>query len=142
MYLCDFYLAVIRQYYTMHNFMKKSALILFTLVGLNIGIVAKAEQPLREKALAAKTYCVEKGFNTNYCFLVDFSIHSGKRRFFVWDFKGDSVKYASLCAHGYGKISGYPGKSSGFFDSNSSNHGSKVSLSATMRILFLVRTRK
>ena len=105
MYLCDFYLAVIRQYYTMHNFMKKSALILFTLVGLNIGIVAKAEQPLREKALAAKTYCVEKGFNTNYCFLVDFSIHSGKRRFFVWDFKGDSVKYASLCAHGYGKNS-------------------------------------
>ena len=63
MYLCDFYLAVIRQYYTMYNFMKKSALILFTLVGLNIGIVAKAEQPLREKALAAKTYCVEKGFN-------------------------------------------------------------------------------
>ena len=85
MYLCDFYLAVIRQYYTMHNFMKKSALILFTLVGLNIGIVAKAEQPLREKALAAKTYCVEKGFNTNYCFLVDFSIPSGKKRFFVWD---------------------------------------------------------
>ena len=90
MYLCDFYLAVIRQYYTMYNFMKKSALILFTLVGLNIGIVAKAEQPLREKALAAKTYCVEKGFNTNYCFLVDFSIPSGKKRFFVWDFKGDS----------------------------------------------------
>ena len=105
MYLCDFYLAVIRQYYTMHNFMKKSALILFTLVGLNIGIVAKAEQPLREKALAAKTYCVEKGFNTNYCFLVDFSIPSGKKRFFVWDFKGDSIKYSSLCAHGYGKES-------------------------------------
>ena len=83
--------------------MKKSALILFTLVGLNIGIVAKAEQPLREKALAAKTYCVEKGFNTNYCFLVDFSIPSGKKRFFVWDFKGDSIKYSSLCAHGYGK---------------------------------------
>ena len=51
------------RYYTMHNFMKKSALILFTLVGLNIGIVAKAEQPLREKALAAKTYCVEKGLS-------------------------------------------------------------------------------
>ena len=87
MYLCDFYLAVIRQYYTMHNFMKKSALILFTLVGLNIGIVAKAEQPLREKALAAKTYCVEKGFNTNYCFLVDFSIPSGKKTFLCLGFQ-------------------------------------------------------
>ena len=48
---------------------------------------------------------IENGYNTNYCFLVDFSIPSGKRRFFVWDFKGDSVKYASLCAHGYGKES-------------------------------------
>ena len=56
-------------------------------------------------ALAAKTYCVEKGFNTNYCFLIDFSIPSGKKRFFVWDFKGDSIKYSSLCAHGYGKES-------------------------------------
>lgn len=60
---------------------------------------------LAEKALAAKTYCVEKGFNTNYCFLIDFSIPSGKKRFFVWDFKGDSIKYSSLCAHGYGKES-------------------------------------
>ena len=54
---------------------------------------------------AGKAYCDKNGYNTNYCFLVDFSIHSGKRRFFVWDFKGDSVKYASLCAHGYGKNS-------------------------------------
>lgn len=54
MYLCDFYLAVIRQYYTMYNFMKKSALILFTLVGLNIGIVAKADNPYGKKPLQRK----------------------------------------------------------------------------------------
>lgn len=59
----------------------------------------------QEKALAAKAYCIENGFNTNYCFLIDFSIPSGKKRFFVWDFKGDSIKYSSLCAHGYGKES-------------------------------------
>lgn len=58
---------------------------------------------LKLKADSAKVYCVDKGFNTNYCFLVDFCIHSGKKRFFVWDFRGDSVVYASLCAHGYGK---------------------------------------
>ena len=63
------------------------------------------EQRLQEKALAAKAYCIENGFNTNYCFLIDFSIPSGKKRFFVWDFKGDSIKYSSLCAHGYGKES-------------------------------------
>ena len=110
--------------------MKKSVLILFTLVGICIGFVAygrctgtagepavgtvashavpspsSKEQRLQEKALAAKAYCIENGFNTNYCFLIDFSIPSGKKRFFVWDFKGDSIKYSSLCAHGYGKES-------------------------------------
>lgn len=110
--------------------MKKSVLILFTLVGIGIGFVAygrctgtagelavgtvashavpspsSKEQRLQEKALAAKAYCIENGFNTNYCFLIDFSIPSGKKRFFVWDFKGDSIKYSSLCAHGYGKES-------------------------------------
>lgn len=60
---------------------------------------------LKLKADSARNYCRQKGFNTRYCFLVDFSIHSGKKRFFVWDFEGDSIKYASLCAHGYGKNS-------------------------------------
>lgn len=60
---------------------------------------------LRVKADSAQSYCKQKGFNTRYCFLIDFSIHSGKKRFFVWDFKGDSIKYESLCAHGYGKNS-------------------------------------
>lgn len=60
---------------------------------------------LKMKADSARNYCRQKGFNMGYCFLIDFSIHSGKKRFFVWDFKGDSIKYASLCAHGYGKNS-------------------------------------
>ena len=99
--------------------MKKFVLISFVLVALGAGVMAyaryatlssdtvpvKIEQRLREKAQAGRAYCDKNGYNTNYCFLVDFSIHSGKRRFFVWDFKGDSVKYASLCAHGYGKNS-------------------------------------
>ena len=68
-------------------------------------VPVKIEQRLREKAQTGKAYYDKNGYNTNYCFLVDFSIHSGKRRFFVWDFKGDSVKYASLCAHGCGKNS-------------------------------------
>lgn len=60
---------------------------------------------IKLKADSARSFCRQEGFNTRYCFLVDFSIHSGKKRFFVWDFKGDSIKYASLCAHGYGKNS-------------------------------------
>lgn len=80
--------------------MKKFVLISFVLVALGTGVmayaryatlssdtvIAKIEQRLREKAQAGKAYCDKNGYNTNYCFLVDFSdIHSGKRRFFVWD---------------------------------------------------------
>lgn len=71
-----------------------------------LGGVMTPEYPyarLKLKADSAQNYCKQKGLDAHYCFLVDFSIHSGKKRFFVWDFKGDSVKYASLCAHGYGK---------------------------------------
>lgn len=57
---------------------------------------------LKAKADSALAYSKAKGFNTEYCFLVDFSIHSGKKRFFVWDFKKDVIKYSSLCCHGYG----------------------------------------
>lgn len=60
---------------------------------------------LKIKADSAKAYCKEKGFNEEYCFLVDFSIHSGRDRFFVWDFKNDTIKYSSLCCHGYGQSS-------------------------------------
>lgn len=83
--------------------MKKSALTLFTPVDSGIGIVAEAEQPLRGKALTTKTYCAEKGFNTSHCLLIDFSIPSDEKRFFAWDFKDDSAKCSSLCAHGYGE---------------------------------------
>ncbi|MFV0580773.1 MAG: murein L,D-transpeptidase catalytic domain-containing protein [Parabacteroides gordonii] len=60
---------------------------------------------LKAKADTAKLFCKQKGLSTDYCFLVDFSIHSGKKRFFVWDFAKDSIKYESLCCHGYGKKS-------------------------------------
>jgi len=60
---------------------------------------------LRLKGDTAKAYCKRNAFNTDYCFLIDFSLHSGKKRFFVWDLKGDSIKHASLCAHGYGRNS-------------------------------------
>ena len=61
------------------------------------------ENILRTKADTALQYCKQKGMNTDFCLLTDMSMHSGKNRFFVWDFKGDSIMDMSLCAHGYGK---------------------------------------
>ena len=41
---------------------------------------------MRSRVLEAKSYSEEKKFSTRYCFLVDMSIPSGKKRFFVFDF--------------------------------------------------------
>ena len=60
---------------------------------------------LEMKADSALAYCKAKGLNTDYCILVDFSIHSGCDRMFVWDFQQDSIKYEGLCCHGAGKRS-------------------------------------
>lgn len=60
---------------------------------------------IKAKADSAKAFCKQKGFSTKQCFLVDFSIHSGKNRFFIWDFEKDTIILSSLCCHGYGKKS-------------------------------------
>lgn len=60
------------------------------------------EQRLRTKAEKALVFARNEGFDLNHAFLVDFNIHSGKNRFFVWDYKADSILYSSLCAHGCG----------------------------------------
>lgn len=57
---------------------------------------------LKAKADTALLFCKEKGMNTDYCLLINMKIHSGKKRFFLWDFKNDSIVSSSLCAHGYG----------------------------------------
>jgi len=60
---------------------------------------------LRHKAVAAKEYCKNKQLSEQYCILVNFNIHSGRQRFFVWDFEKDTVLLSSLCAHGMGRNS-------------------------------------
>lgn len=50
-------------------------------------------QPLR-------VYASQHGCNTNTCFLVDMSIESGRKRFFVYDLKKDSITDAGMVAHG------------------------------------------
>ena len=57
---------------------------------------------LKSKADSAMVYCKSKGFSKEYCILIDFRIHSGKKRFFVWDFAKDTIRYSGLCCHGYG----------------------------------------
>ena len=58
---------------------------------------------LDERAEEALEYCNKNGYSTEYCLLVDYGRHSGRVRFFLWDFEKEEPVLKSLCAHGYGK---------------------------------------
>lgn len=66
---------------------------------------AQNKSPLSSKSLEALAFCKNNHLNTNYCFLVDLSVHSGKNRFYVYDFKLKKVTYSGLVCHGVGKNS-------------------------------------
>ncbi len=48
----------------------------------------------------ALEFCKNKGFNEDYYFLLDMSIHPGKNRFFVYDFKQNKIINQNLVTHG------------------------------------------
>ena len=55
---------------------------------------------LSAKAKEAKEFCKNNSYNSEFCLLADMSIHSGKKRIFLWDFSKDTIIYSGLCAHG------------------------------------------
>ena len=52
--------------------------------------------------IADKAYTREHGLNTRYCFLVDMKMHSGAKRFFIYDLKNDSILHAGMVTNGSG----------------------------------------
>ncbi len=48
----------------------------------------------------ALNFCKEKGYNSDYYFLLDYSIHPGKNRFFIYDFKDKKINKKALVTHG------------------------------------------
>lgn len=48
----------------------------------------------------AKEFCKANNFNESFYFLIDLSIHSGKNRFYVYDFKKSKVMDKNLVTHG------------------------------------------
>ncbi|AZA86500.1 peptidase [Chryseobacterium shandongense] len=57
---------------------------------------------IRQKAREALQFCKNKKMNTDFCILIDMSIHSGLKRFFLWDFKKDMITASYLVGHGCG----------------------------------------
>lgn len=72
-------------------------LLLFLITGNSV------PKDLDERAVEAFEYCKENGYSTDYCLLVDYGRHSGRVRFFLWDFEKEKPALKCLCAHGYGK---------------------------------------
>lgn len=56
----------------------------------------------KEHAEVALEYCKTHGLRTDYCILVDFDVHPGKNRFFIWDFNKQEIVYSTICEHGRG----------------------------------------
>ena len=48
----------------------------------------------------ALTFCKQNKFNQDFYFFVDLSVHSGKNRFFIYDFKNQKVVNQNLVTHG------------------------------------------
>lgn len=48
----------------------------------------------------ALSFCKSNGFSTDYYFLADLGIHSGRNRFFVYDFKKQKIVGQNLVTHG------------------------------------------
>lgn len=58
---------------------------------------------LKQKAADIATYAADHDCNTQYCFMADMKIESGKKRFFVYNLKKDSIELSGLVTHGCGK---------------------------------------
>jgi hypothetical protein len=57
-------------------------------------------EKMRLKAIAAKTFITQNNYNDSACFLVDMSLASGQKRFFVYDLKKDTLQNSGLVTHG------------------------------------------
>lgn len=70
--------------------------------------VAKSNKPklditrLDDKAKEALDFCKKNNYNQDFCILIDMKIHSGLNRFFVYDFKTNTISMSMLVGHGCG----------------------------------------
>ncbi len=65
----------------------------------------KQQQPtLDEKAKKSEAFCKAKDMNTDFCLLINLGIHSGLKRFFIYDFKKGCVIDSGMVSHGCGSM--------------------------------------
>lgn len=65
-------------------------------------ILVKFNEPnkMKQKLAEAKKYIKKNKLNNQYCFLIDMSLPSNKKRMFVYHLQNDSLVSSGLVAHG------------------------------------------
>ncbi len=60
----------------------------------------KEFERIKQKASELKQYCTNNNYSTQFAFILDMQQHSGKKRFFVYDFAKDTIVTSGMVAHG------------------------------------------
>ena len=55
---------------------------------------------LKKLGKKAKAFAIENNYNNSYCFLVNMQLHSGKKRFFIYDLAHDRIVDSGMVSHG------------------------------------------
>lgn len=58
----------------------------------------------KSKILEIKDYIKGKNYNQNLAVFINFKVHSGKYRYFVYDLKSDKILQKAVVAHGSGSV--------------------------------------
>lgn len=58
----------------------------------------------KEKISELKNYIKNKDYNHNLAIFINFKIHSGKYRYFVYDLKNDKIIQKAIVSHGSGSV--------------------------------------
>ncbi|MFY1047160.1 murein L,D-transpeptidase catalytic domain-containing protein [Chryseobacterium sp. GP-SGM7] len=70
--------------------------------------ISKEEKPVLDfnktkgKAIEALQFCKDNKLSTDFCILIDMSLHSGVKRFVIWNFKEQKITGQYLVGHGCG----------------------------------------
>lgn len=64
------------------------------------GAEAAIEKDYTARHNEALAFCKQKNYSEDYYFLIDMSVHSGKDRFYVYDFKQKKITAKNIVTHG------------------------------------------
>jgi L,D-transpeptidase catalytic domain len=78
---------------------KAKAHIVAPIVKSNSSIDANS---IHKRATKLKQFAANKNYSEEYCFLINMKLPSGKKRFYIYNFKTDTVVASGLVTHGGG----------------------------------------